>query len=186
MTPSPTVPGSQARIRRTAALIRGLCVLGAATLLLLPPWFWNDAEWVARAARRQWFDANLSLMQLDAGSRLAGLAASMLQCVAGLWALWEIWRLFGCFAAGEVLAPQPARHVRRLGWSLIALAVTMPLSDTLAVLALTWGNPPGHRQLMLAVSGEHYAALLFGLVLMALGSVLAEAARIAREHSEFV
>jgi len=171
------------RIHRLSMAVRWLAAIGALTLLILPLAFWSQPEWVASVARRQWA---LGPLQLDAGSRLAALAASLPQCLAGLWAMWEIWRLFGRFAAGEVLAPQPARHLRRLGGALITLSVLSPLSDTLTVLALTWHNLPGQRQLMVNVSGQDYLALLFGLMLMALAAVLGEAARVAQEHSEFV
>jgi len=171
------------RIHRLSVAVRWLAAIGALVLLVLPPVFWSQPEWVASVARREWA---LSPLQLDAGSRLAALAASLLQCLPGLWAMWEIWRLFGRFAAGEVLAPRPARHLRRLGGALITLAVLSPLSDTLTALALTWHNPPGQRQLIVHVSGQDYLALLFGLMLMALAAVLGEAARVAQEHSEFV
>ena len=66
------------------------------------------------------------------------------------------------------------------------LAAAQPLGRTLSVLALTWGNPVGQRQLWFGLSSDHYLALLFGLVLLALAQVLTEAARVAHENAEFV
>ena len=94
--------------------------------------------------------------------------------------------VFGCFAQGELLTRRPAAHLRRLAFGLCALAPAQPLGHTLAILALTWGNPPGERQIWVGLSSDHYLALLFGLLLLALAQVLHEAARVADENAEFV
>lgn len=171
------------RIRRLAQLVRLLCLIGALTLLLLPPLLWTQPGWVAEMAQKEW---GIKLVQLGVDARLAGLAASALPVGVGLWAMWEIWRLFGCYASGELLSLRPARHLRRLGLALVTLAVAMPLGRALTVLALTLGNPPGQRQLSFVLSSEHYLSLLFGLVLLAVSTVLVEAARVADENAEFV
>lgn len=171
------------RIRRLAWIVRLLCLLGVVVIGTLPFIFWADADWVADIAANTW---RLSKLQLDLGSRLWGLAASMLPTGASLFALWQMWSLFGCFAQGELLARRPAQHLRRLAFGLCALAAAQPLGQTLAILALTWGNPKGERQLWLGLSSDHYLALLFGLLLLALAQVLHEAARVAEENAEFV
>ncbi len=171
------------RIRRLAWLVRALCLLGVVVIGTLPFIFWADPLWVAEVAANNWHVAKL---QLDLGSRLWGLAASMLPTAVSLFALWQMWSLFGCFAQGELLASRPARHLRRLGLGLCALAAAQPLGQTLVILALTWGNPKGERQLWLGLSSDHYLSLLFGLLLLALAQVLHEAARVADENAEFV
>jgi hypothetical protein len=171
------------RIRRLAWVVRLLCLLGVVVIGTLPFIFWADAVWVAEVAARTW---NLGTMQLNLGARLGGLAASLLPTSVSLFALWQMWSLFGCFAQGELLARRPAQHLRRLGLGLCALAAAQPLGHTLAILALTWGNPVGQRQLWFGLSSDHYLALLFGLLLLALAQVLHEAARVADENAEFI
>jgi hypothetical protein len=171
------------RIRRLAWVVRSLCLLGVAVIGALPFVFWAQPEWVLEVAGKTW---NLDIVQIDMGSRLWGLAAMMLPTGASLFALWHMWSLFGCFAQGELLTRRPAGHLRRLGLGLCTLAGAQPLSHTLAILALTWGNPPGQRQLWFSLSSDHYLALLFGLLLLALAQVLHEAARVADENAEFV
>ncbi|HEX2010954.1 MAG TPA: DUF2975 domain-containing protein [Roseateles sp.] len=171
------------RIRRLANCVRLLSSVGALAVLTLLQLFWSQPGWVERLARDDW---GLKAVQLDPGSRLLGCAASMLPGGVALLALWQLWSLFGCYARGELLTLRPAGHLRRLGLALIGLAAALPLGHTLTVLALTWGNPPGQRVLWFGLSSQHYLSLLFGLVLLALATVLAEAARVAREHSEFV
>lgn len=171
------------RIRRLAWVVRLLCLLGVVVIGTLPFIFWADPLWVAEVAGRVW---SLDQMQLDLPARLGGLAASLLPASVILFALWQMWSLFGCFAQGELLARRPAMHLRRLGLGLCTLAAAQPLGHTLAILALTFGNPVGERRLAFSLSSDHYLALLFGLLLLALAQVLHEAARVADENAEFI
>lgn len=171
------------RIRRLAFVVRALSLAGAIGIATLPFMFWAEADWVAEVATQQWA---VSKLQLDLASRLGGLAASLLPVSVSVFALWQMWSLFGCFARGELLAQQPAAHLRRLGLGLCALTLAQPLGRTLSILALTWGNPKGERQLWVGLSSDHYLMLLFGLLLLALAQVLHEAARVADENAGFV
>lgn len=176
-------PDSLRRIRRLAFAVRALCLVGVVIIGTLPFIFWAQPDWVADVVTREW---RMNRVQLDLYARLGGLAGSLLPTATILFALWQMWSLFGCFARGELLALQPAGHLRRLGLSLCLLAAAQPLGRTLSVLALTWGNPVGERQLWFGLSSDHYLALLFGLLLLALAQVLTEAARVANENAEFV
>ena len=53
-------------------------------------------------------------------------------------------------------------------------------------LALTLGNPPGRRMLVLGVGWPDYQALLLGGALLAMAAVMAEAARLKAENDAFV
>lgn len=171
------------RIRRLSWIVRLLCLAGVVFIGTLPFIFWAQPDWVAEVAAKTW---SLNTVQLDVGSRLWGLAAMLLPTSVSLFALWQMWSLFGCFAQGELLARRPAQHLRRLGLGVCALAAAQPLGHTLAILALTWGNGKGERRLWFGLSSDHYLALLFGLLLLALAQVLLEAVRVADENAEFV
>ncbi|PTT76743.1 hypothetical protein DBR42_26410, partial [Pelomonas sp. HMWF004] len=106
--PESFAPDSLRRIRRLAWIVRSLCLFGLVVIGTLPFIFWAQPEWVAEVAARTW---NLSKLQLDLGSRLWGLAASMVPTTVSLFTLWQMWSLFGCFANGELLARTPAQHL---------------------------------------------------------------------------
>lgn len=176
-------PDSLRRIRRLAFVVRAMCLLGLLVIGTMPFIFWAQPDWVADVVLKQWAIVKI---QLDMTSRLGGLAGSLLPTAVSLFALWQMWSLFGCFARGELLAREPAQHLRRLGLALCTLAFAQPVGRTLSILALTWGNPKGERQLWMGLTSDHYLSLLFGLLLLALAQVLAEAARVADENREFV
>ncbi|MCE4553159.1 DUF2975 domain-containing protein [Roseateles cellulosilyticus] len=171
------------RIRRLAWIVRLMCVVGALFIGSLPFFFWAQPDWVAAVAAKTW---GLTTMQLDIGARLWALAASLLPTSACVFSLWQMWALFGCFAQGELLARRPAQHLRLLGLGLCTLSAAQPLGQTLGILALTMGNPAGQRQLSFSLSSDHYLALLFGLLLLALAQVVHEAARVADENAGFI
>ena len=170
-------------IARLAWLVRAMCVIGWIAVWLTPLATWSQPELAAAWARKEWGGMSLTM---DVAARLGGFAATCLPMGVSTWALWEIWSLFGCYARGDLLSLRPARHLRRLGAALVGLSAAVPLSQTLTVLALTLGNPPGQRQLWVGVSSANYLSLLFGLVLLAVSTVLVEAARVADENAEFV
>lgn len=176
-------PSGLRRIRRLAFWVRLMCVVGALAVVFLPFVFWAQADWVAQVLRDEW---RLPLVQLDMASRLGGLAASLIPAGLLVYVCWHMWALFGCFADGELLARTPAEHLRRLGLGLTVLAAVQPVSQTLVVLAVTLGNPPGERRLWFGLSSQHYLVLLFGLLLLALAQVLLEGSRVAEENREFI
>ena len=173
------------RVRRLSWWVRIFCLLGAAALVVAPALLWSQPEWLASVARTSWI-SNGATLQLDAISRFWGWLASCLPSAVLLFALWQIWSLFGYYRRGEIFKDGPATHLRRLGAALMVNAVAQPLSTTLAVLALTMGNPVGQRQLVLGLGFEHFTSFGFGLAVLAIGIVMQEAARLAQENAEFV
>ncbi|MFG6416437.1 DUF2975 domain-containing protein [Roseateles sp. DC23W] len=171
------------RIRRLSWVVRLLSLAGALFIGTMPFLFWAQPDWVAEVVTQQW---GIPKIQLDMQARLGAMLASLLPAGVVVFALSQMWALFGCFARGELLAKLPASHLRRIGVALCLLAAAQPVGRTLAILALTLGNPEGERQLWLGLSSDHYLSLLFGLLLLALAQVLHEAARVADENAEFV
>ena len=53
-------------------------------------------------------------------------------------------------------------------------------------LALTWGNPPGQRMLVINLGWHDYLGLLSAAVLLAVATVMGEASRLADENDSFI
>ena len=138
---------------------------------------------------------NLLLARLgEAGRELAmtplhmATAAAVIAVPVGvlLLGLWQARALFGDFAAGRVFTLTSARRLRNFAACVLAQAVLGPLSSTALLLAFTFDNPPGRRQIAIALSTNDYLALIVGGVLLAVAWVMVEATRIADEHAAFV
>lgn len=103
-----------------------------------------------------------------------------------VYAMWRISRLFACYERGRIFAPAAARHIRAAGMALAANGgLSIPI-NTLAVLLMTYDNAPGNKMLTIGVSSTNYATLLFGGLLIVIGWVMHEAARVADENRQFI
>jgi uncharacterized membrane protein len=142
----------------------------------------------------QW-SRNLLLARLgETGARLPLTPTD--QLIAGLiiavpvgvmvWGLWHVRALFRDFAGGRVFTGSAAHHLQRFGVSVLAQGPLGPLTATALALALSFGNPPGQRYLVLTLSINDYFAVIIGGVLVAVAAVMREAARLADENASFV
>lgn len=177
-------PASHQRIRWIAHCVRAMALIAMAVVVGFQAMFWTNRGLVERTARSDWgLDCPL---QFDAVARAWGLVVNLPQTLLTLFALLCLWRLFGAYLRGEVFTDGATRHLRRLGQSVTTMALVMPLTFTVTILALTLGNPPGQRILSVHLASEHYIMLLLGLVLIAMAMVMREAQRMAQENAEFV
>jgi hypothetical protein len=119
-------------------------------------------------------------------TRFALLLALLPALILFLLTAHGIYRLFHRFGQGRILDSESARQLGNIGWFLFASAEVAILTRTLVVLALTWNNPPGQRQLAISISLNDFMLLLFGLFVLAFAQVIKEAARIADENRGFV
>lgn len=176
------------RLSRLAWVVRSLALAGAALLLWLPAWIALGSADSLEPLQGLYGGQLLQLAQGGLTSavrwRLAGV--TLLPVAVALLALWQLWWLFGAYRRGDVFGPAPLRHLRRFGWAMATLALAQPLSTTLAALAVSLDNAPGHRVLLLSLGSNDYALLMSALVFVAIGRVMSEAARLADEHAQFV
>ncbi len=185
-----TQPSAQARawppgLHRLTRWVQALAVLGVLCLLWVPAAFWLNPDWV-RAVGPAAAGLGGATVTVDARARWLGAAGSVPGVLLGLYTLWRLWQLFGEYGAGRVFGPAAQRHLRGLARGLLALALLGPVTRTLMALALTWGNPPGQRMLVLGLGWHDYLGVLTGAVLLAVATVMAEAARLAAENDSFV
>lgn len=125
-------------------------------------------------------------LTLTPGRVAAGAAVTAVPVGVLLFGLWQARALFADFAAGRVFTPSSVRRLRNFAACVMAQAALGPLSSTALLIAFTLSNPPGSRQLGIALSTNDYVALIVGGVLLAVAWVMAEAARIADENASFV
>jgi Protein of unknown function (DUF2975) len=180
LVPSRPLPGS---LTRVVWVVRVLCVLGAISLLAVPPWFWLSADNVRSFGPAV---AGVRDVVVDAQAQRIGAAVSVLPVAVGLYALWQLWQLFTEYAAGRVFGRIAAQRLRRFAWALLGAALLAPLVRAAMSVVLTLGNPPGQRMLVLGFSWNDYLAVLLAAVLIAIATVMAEAVRVAEENEGFV
>ncbi|MEM6371360.1 MAG: hypothetical protein AAF727_01070 [Pseudomonadota bacterium] len=123
---------------------------------------------------------------LAPGPTLVWSAVEATRLALLFWVIWTVRVWLRACASGAVFAGSTAQHVQRIGTALLALAAAQIIGHTIAVAALTWGNPPGARSLAIAFgSTEMILVLAAGLVTL-FGWIQSEAARMSAENESFV
>jgi hypothetical protein len=174
-----------ARLLRTSAWLSHTAKIVAVLLLAANTVMWLVPEFAADAARSQ-SALTSSPMTLTLTARLAALAASTLYVGVMVLALWTVAQLFAAFAAGAVLVPETGARLRRLGVLLLVFAALSPVFRGVIGVIVTLGNEVGRRILSLSISSQDLIIALIATLLIVLGHIMAEAARIAEDHQHIV
>ena len=178
-------PAGLQHVRRTALCVRLLVALAALALVALPAALLMNPEFLALVALRV---PGLEHRTVDPtlATRAFAAAAMLPVLLVSLFGLGQMWQLFGGYARGEVFTTAAATRLRRLALVLMSLCLVKPLTGALMSVALTINSPPGQRLVAVGLSSDDYLLLLMGAVLLAIASVMREAARLAAENAEFV
>jgi Protein of unknown function (DUF2975) len=118
--------------------------------------------------------------------RLACYALALGPLVLYLAGLLAMRRLMGLFENGFVFTERAAREITRIGWYVAMIAPVSIGCMTLGSVLLTWGNGPGARAFNFGISVGDILALSYGGLLIIIGVVMREAAKISDEHRQFV
>ncbi|MCK9918903.1 DUF2975 domain-containing protein [Microbacteriaceae bacterium K1510] len=117
---------------------------------------------------------------------IAAASIMAVPTVVMMWGLWHVRALFREFAVGRVFTVEAARHLQVFGMAVLIQGPLGPLTATALAMALSLANPPGQRLLVVSLSINDYLALIIGGVLLAVATVMREAARLADENASFV
>lgn len=170
---------------RLSAVMCAVVAVGGALAEVMLAWVWLTPSWVEAHVV-----PHLGLqgvpVALDGPTRLAAFAASMIPMGVLLYLLRQAYALFDAFRLGHVFTPEAPVRLRRIGTSILALALLRPLTSMVLGLILTAANPPGQRILALSISIDDYMIGALGGLVLAIGHVMAEAARIADDNRQIV
>lgn len=171
----------RARLRRLAAAMRWVSVALAVAGPVILIGVWARFEAFAPSVM-----PGLRLPELSPGDRIGGYAISMLPAAIGMWGFFHLARLFGRFAEGDLFDADNAIRLRRFAVSLLAVIPAKIVAHALLSVWLTRAAAPGARQLQISVSSTDVVLFAIGLLMVALATVLREAAAIADENRQFV
>ena len=95
-------------------------------------------------------------------------------------------RVFQVFRTTDPLGPEASKSVRFLGITIVIYALSRIMNYSLSVFLLTYDNPPGTKELSIAVNNQDLMILMIGAILMIIGHILTQAALIAEENRQFI
>lgn len=119
-------------------------------------------------------------------ARFVGFIGTMLPAAAVMVGLLYLRRLFNAYAAGEIFTARNATRICGFAWSVIAMGLLRPVGGILTSVAVTLDNPPGQRSLAITFGSPEVNILFVGSVVLVIGWVMREAAKLADENAAFV
>jgi hypothetical protein len=173
----------QGRLRRIAWIVRVLIVSGAASLLAATVWVWvlpGHGQYEIKEV------TGVDIDQMALHTRMIGGLWTLLPLGIVLLGLHRVWRLFGEYAQARVFSHRALDSLRGFARCVLATGILSPIYGGVLSVIVTFDRAPGTRQLNLSVSSDDYAMILIGAVLLAISSVMAEAARVAEDNAGFV
>lgn len=173
------------RVRAASRFLKNLATLGAVLILGFS---------VAVVAVPDWFDQliNNAFPELPITTgittvkRVGLLVLLAFPVGVTLYGFWHARLLFASYEKGEVFTSRAASHIRLVGLAMLTSAVLSVAVHTLGSVLLTYDNAAGSRAVVVSVSGDTYLLLLAGGLLIVIGWVMREAARLSEENRQFV
>lgn len=173
------------RVQRLSRLFSRLALGLAALLVLLDVLLWIDRPELERAAAEVILPRGTP-HELTATALIGGFVLSHVVLGLLLFALWQGHRLFSAFAEGEILVPMTGVRLFRAGLAFALVPPAQAIASGVTSLLLTWGNGQGARTLAVSIDPAHVMLGASGLLLLTVGWVMAEAARIAEDNAQIV
>ena len=182
LAPPRTPP--QARLHRIARFARRLVLAGGILFVLnaLGTWFFADyASHIIKSL------VNVQILgPLTPLTRIIYVLWDIPSLAVILAALVQLWHLFGEYLQSRIFSARALSSLRGFARWVLAAAVLSPIYRAGLSVIVTWQNGPGMRQFSLDFSSNDYLVLLLSVVIFAISSVMAEAARIAEDNEGFV
>ena len=183
LAPAP-VAFLQQRLRRTTTFVRALIIFGGVLLVGDVAWTWISPERILAHL------ADLTKVscvdRITPEAQVMGALWTLIPAAIIVLGLVRLWQLFSEFRAGHVFSPRALASLRGFARCMVASAIVAPIHGAVLSFILTWVNGPGRREISVWLSSDDYVLLLLGLVLLAMSSVMIEAARVAEDNASFV
>jgi Protein of unknown function (DUF2975) len=174
----------QARLQRLARIARALVLAGGALFALNALGTWLFADYAAHIIASQ-VEVHI-LAPLTPRTRVMVGLWDIPSLAVILMALLRLWQLFGEYLQSRVFSARALASLRSFARWMLAAAFLSPVYRAGLSVIVSWQNGPGRRELTINLTSDDYLLLLLGVVLLAISSVMAEAARIAEDNEGFV
>lgn len=181
----PTKDDRYTAVRWIGATMCFVVAIGGALAELALAWIWLFPDYVQTMVVPH-LGLGDAPVALDFQTRFIGFAISMLPLAVLFYALHQAYDVFDAYRLGNLFAPDVPQRLRKIGLSMVGLAVLRPIASMLIGIVLTMGNPPGQKMLAIGFGIDDYMIATFGGLILAIGHVMVEAKRLADDNSQIV
>lgn len=179
------VGAAEARIGRVSRIMGWVTIALMLVLIAADIILWADRPTLQRVIGEEILPPGTPF-QLTPGVLAAAFLVGHIPFAITLWGLWNTLRLFRGFGDGAVFTVEAGRRLRNVGLALGALPFAQVLLSGLGSALLTMNNPEGQRHIAITLQDSHLVVGVAGGLLVVIGWVMAEAARIADDHRQII
>lgn len=178
-------PWGATRLTRLAAIMCFVVAFGGALSEILLAWVWLSPEWITKFVAPH-VGLDPASVSLSWQTQLLGFSVSMIPLGVLLFALHQAYGLFDRYRLGDLFPESAPQRLRRIGLSMLALALLRPITAAILSVVLTYANAPGAKMLVIGLSLDDYMIAALGGLILAIGHVMVEAKKLADDVRQIV
>ncbi len=146
---------------------------------------WTDRSILDRVIAEEILPAGATY-SLTPNVLVAGFILAHIPFLIALWGLWNMWRLFRAYREGAVFSVETGRRLRNVGLVLGLQPFLQIALSGIGSILLTMNNANGERHFAITLQDNDLLIGIAGGLLVVVGWVMAEAARIADDHRQII
>lgn len=174
------------RIRRVSRIMQRLCtvLLWLLPFTVIPLWFIFDEallQHISKLGHVQTEFANFTTT-----TRVLGCLVSMIPMAIMIYGLLHLGHLFRLFSEGEIFGAENVYELLKFTRSLFAYGIVNPFAGALISVIVTMNNPPGKKQLVIALGSQDLTIFFIATVFLIIAWVMAEGHKLSEENAQIV
>ena len=126
--------------------------------------------------------SNSILHVLTPIDRLLGFGISSIPMLIEFYILYSLIKLFDLFSKGEIFSVNNVRHIKNIGYALLASQAVNPFYESFMGVALTLHNPKGHRFASITFDQTNISIILVALIVILIAWIMAEGCKLREEQ----
>jgi hypothetical protein len=121
------------------------------------------------------------LHPLSASEKMTGFLLNCVPLVIELFILYSMIKLFRLYEQNEIFSLSNVRHIRNIGFSLLAYEILDPFYQFFMGIILTMNNPHGHRFAAITLDQTNVGIILTALMVILISWIMAEGCKLREE-----
>lgn len=121
------------------------------------------------------------LHPLSTSEKIYGFLLNCVPLIIELFILYSLIKLFRLYEHNEIFSLNNVRHIRNIGYGLLAYQIVDPFYQGLMGVILTMNNPHGHRFASVTLDQSNIGIILTALMVILISWIMAEGCKLREE-----
>ncbi len=122
------------------------------------------------------------LHPLSISTKIYGFLVGAIPLIMIEFILYYLIRLFKLYAGGEIFSALNVNYIKKIGYFMLLVQIASIISNGILSFILTWGNPHGHRYIILTIQGLNITVILTAFLIILISWIMAEGCRLREEQ----